>query len=139
MLGESLAKFSISGPGNVAEDSNAVFTVTMTGSISAPVSAWYSTLSGSASAGAGDYSRLVCEPATDVQSGRVEHPDDLYVEAFDGKAYSPWTEFHVFDVRGLPRWLECQFHDRCPTQDVLDLADLPRTALDEFIKRCYSK
>ena len=38
--------FSISNAGNVTEGNNAVFTVNMSGSISAPVTIWYSTVSG---------------------------------------------------------------------------------------------
>ena len=51
-----MPSFSISGPGNVTAGNNAVFTVTMTGSISSNYTIWYSTLSGTASAADGDYS-----------------------------------------------------------------------------------
>lgn len=51
----SAPTFSISNAGNVTAGNNAVFTVTMNGSISAPVTIWYSTLSGTASAADGDY------------------------------------------------------------------------------------
>ena len=49
------ATFTISNAGNVVEGNNAVFTVTMSGSISAPVTIYYTTLIGTASAADGDY------------------------------------------------------------------------------------
>jgi len=57
--------FSISNAGSVTEGNNAVFTVTMNGSISSPLTIWYSTLAGTASAGAGDYpATFVDQPLT---------------------------------------------------------------------------
>src|SRR5947209_6480742 len=50
-----MATFSISNAGNVVEGNNADFTVTMSGSISAPVTIYYSTTPGTASASDGDY------------------------------------------------------------------------------------
>src|SRR5258708_39487565 len=65
-----MPSFSISGPGNVTAGNNAVFTVTMTGSISSSDTIWYSTLSGTASAADGDYSgTFVNQPLTFTPGG----------------------------------------------------------------------
>ncbi|HZZ37155.1 MAG TPA: Calx-beta domain-containing protein, partial [Caulobacteraceae bacterium] len=56
--------FSISGPGTVSEGANALFTVTMTGAISAPTTVWYSTIDGTATAAAGDFSAVNSQAVT---------------------------------------------------------------------------
>ena len=67
--GASVA-FSISGPGTVVDGNNADFTVTMTGSISAPYTIWYSTYAGTASAANGDYANTyVDQPLTFTPGG----------------------------------------------------------------------
>ena len=62
--------FSISNAGVVAEGNNAVFTVTMNGTISAPYTIWYSTFASTASAKNGDYpNTLVDQPLTFTPGG----------------------------------------------------------------------
>lgn len=66
----STPTFSIGNAGTVTEGSNAVFLVTLAGAITAPVTIWYSTFSGSASAAAGDYSgTFVNHPLTFTPGG----------------------------------------------------------------------
>jgi Ca2+-binding RTX toxin-like protein len=62
--------FTIESAGSVTEGNNAVFLVTMHGFASTPVTVWYSTLSGTASAAAGDY------PGTFVDQALTFNPGD---------------------------------------------------------------
>ena len=62
--------FSISNAGDVTEGNDAVFTITMSGSISAPYTIWYSTFKGTASAADGDYpGTYVDQPLTFTPGG----------------------------------------------------------------------
>ena len=60
--------FSISSNGNVTAGNNALFTVSMSGTITAPYTIWYSTLAGTASAADGDY------PSTYVNQALTFNP-----------------------------------------------------------------
>ncbi|MGA9581401.1 MAG: Calx-beta domain-containing protein [Allosphingosinicella sp.] len=61
--------FTIGDAGTVTEGGNAVFTVTMSGTITAPVTVWYSTLEGTAKAADGDYAGTFVDKALTFNPG----------------------------------------------------------------------
>jgi Ca2+-binding RTX toxin-like protein len=67
--GSATPTFTISDAGTVTEGGNAVFTVTMSGTITAPVTVWYSTLSGTAKAADGDYAGTFVDKALTFNPG----------------------------------------------------------------------
>lgn len=91
----SLAKFSIGGPGNVTEGSNAMYTVIMTGSISAPVSVWHSTITGTASVSAALISSRHSHSRPSVMA---------FTDRIRSRGKSADTPRHGRDVRCVGAW-----------------------------------
>ena len=90
------ATFTISNAGNVVEGNNAVFTVTMSGSISAPVTIYYTTLIGTASAADGDYPlNLVDIPLTFNPGGSPTRQISIPILVEPGNPSEPNQSFSV--------------------------------------------
>ena len=88
--------FAISNAGDVTAGDQAVFSVTMTGNITAPVTIWYSTIPGTASAADGDYAgTYVNQPLTFTPGRPTTQQIDIPTLTHPGSAMESPETFSV--------------------------------------------